>query len=165
MGAISDLIERINGHTVARVALAQSRGATLKSAPRLNIASVALIASEKSARQASLREDEIPISVTREYFADRGVHLLAEDLAFLRWHLPRATQSRNVAIGRYVKTWLHAAEAELVPHRKDNAGRFAANTWFREQDTERSYRSSSRTRSKISGALRQHQPESLSIEN
>lgn len=131
MGAISDLIQRITGQSVARVALAKTRGATLKPAPLPGVAPVAPVTPEINTLQAPSKEVEIQIPVTRGYFAERGVHILAEDLAFLRWHLSGSTQSRNSAIGQYIQTWRLAAEAEPIPHRKENAGRFAANCWLR----------------------------------
>lgn len=76
-------------------------------------------------------EIEKPLPMTREFFRAQGLHMLAEDLAFLRWHLPKPTTARHAAVREYVAIWLRAAEAEPLPHRKDNRGRFAANTWLR----------------------------------
>lgn len=69
-----------------------------------------------------------PPPVTREYFASQGVDLLPEDLAFLRWHLPKDNANRNKAIHEYMATWLEAAAREPSSQRKANRGRFAANT-------------------------------------
>ncbi|MCB1676728.1 MAG: hypothetical protein KDI01_10580 [Halioglobus sp.] len=77
------------------------------------------------------RTAEPALPITREHFAGLGVHLLADDLAFLRWHLPRATAVRNAAVREYVRRWLDAMDRELVEYRKGNAGRRAANTWLR----------------------------------
>lgn len=74
---------------------------------------------------------EPALPITREHFAGLGVHLLADDLAFLRWHLPRATAARNAAVREYVRRWHEAMDAEPVEYRTDNAGRRAANTWLR----------------------------------
>lgn len=74
---------------------------------------------------------EPALAITREHFAGLGVQLLADDLAFLRWHLPRATAARNAAVREYVRRWHEAMDAEPVKYRKDNVGRQAANTWLR----------------------------------
>ncbi|MFV8819681.1 hypothetical protein [Haliea sp. E17] len=71
---------------------------------------------------------EIPLPVTREYFASQGAVLLPEDLAFLRWHLPKGTTARNEAIRQYLDAWRKGMEIEPVAHRKENAGRRAANS-------------------------------------
>ena len=131
MGAISDLIHWMKGDSVAHVAPVENPGATLLPPPPQGVASVAPVAPQGITLQTGLGAVETPIPISREYLADHGVHLLAEDMAFLRWHLPRATRSRNLAIRRYIKTWLLAAEAEAVLHRKENAGRYAANCWLR----------------------------------
>ena len=67
-----------------------------------------------------------------EHFRAQGVELLREDLAFLCWHLPKDTASRNRAIDQYIATWRDAADSESLGHKKANQGRFAANTWLRE---------------------------------
>ena len=73
---------------------------------------------------------EILLPVTREYFASQGVELLPEDLAFLRWHLPKGRTARNEAIAQYLDNWRKGTEIEPVAHRKENAGRRAANSWL-----------------------------------
>ncbi len=75
---------------------------------------------------------EKPLPVTTDYFRSQGVYLLPEDLAFLRWHLPKGTARRNAYVGRYLDAWHSAMGQEVVPHRKQNTGRGAANTWLRE---------------------------------
>ncbi|GAB3285875.1 hypothetical protein [Parahaliea aestuarii] len=76
---------------------------------------------------------EQALPVTREHFNSQGVYLLADDLAYLRWHLPTGTSARNAAVREYVRRWHEAMEGEPVEYRKDNAGRRAANTWLRSQ--------------------------------
>lgn len=76
-------------------------------------------------------EFEKPIPITLDYFASMGVNLMVDDLAFLRWYLPKPTAVRKAAVCDYVKYWLAAMEAEVLPHRKENAGRRAANNWLR----------------------------------
>lgn len=81
-----------------------------------------------------IAEQALPI--TRDYFASLGIHLLADDLAFLRWQLPRTTPARNAAASEYVRRWHEAMDGEPVQYRKDNAGRRAANTWLRSNNHE-----------------------------
>ena len=69
----------------------------------------------------------LPPPITREYFASQGVNLLPEDIAFLRWHLPKGTVARNKATRQYLDNWRKGMRAETVAHRKENAGRWAAN--------------------------------------
>lgn len=71
--------------------------------------------------------------VTREYFISKGINLLPEDLAFLRWYLPKDAASRNKAILEYIAVWERAASRELLDQRKANRGRFAANAWLRDR--------------------------------
>jgi hypothetical protein len=81
---------------------------------------------------ARLAEIEKPLPLSREYMLAQGVRMTADDLAFLRWHLPRDTAGRNDAIRRYIAIWLEAMADEPVAQRKQNRGAFAANTWLRE---------------------------------
>lgn len=74
---------------------------------------------------------EKPLPVTMEYFGAQGLELLSEDLAFLRWHLPRDTTRRNRYITRYIAAWLEAMASEPLLHRKANRGRFTANSLLR----------------------------------
>ncbi len=73
-----------------------------------------------------------PLPVTLEYFRVQGVELLPEDLAFLRWHLPKDTARRNAYIAQYVAVWHDAMRGEPTGHRKANQGRRAANQWLRQ---------------------------------
>ena len=77
-------------------------------------------------------EIEKPLPVTLEYFRAQGVELLPDDLAFLRWYLPKDTARRNAYIAQYVTVWRCAMEAETIEHRKANQGRKAANQWLRQ---------------------------------
>lgn len=67
-----------------------------------------------------------------EHFRAEGVNVLPDDLLFLRCCLPIKVGPRNTALDHYVSLWLEAMEREPVGHKKENAGRFAANTWLRE---------------------------------
>jgi hypothetical protein len=58
---------------------------------------------------------------------------MQEDLALLRWHLPRDTGQHNAWIEDYLATWKEAMEKEPIEHCKQNAGRKAANTWLRQE--------------------------------
>lgn len=46
--------------------------------------------------------------------------------------LPRLLPAHQEALAAYVDAWREAAETEPAPHRKENAGRRAANTALRE---------------------------------
>ena len=79
-----------------------------------------------------MAEIEKPVPVTMDYFRTQGVELLPDDVAFLRWHLPKDTASRNKAIPQYIAIWLEAADSEPLSHKKANRGGVAANTWLRQ---------------------------------
>lgn len=78
--------------------------------------------------QTTILEKPLPVSL--KFFTAQGVGLLPDDLAFLRWHLPKGCRARNAAIRQYLDTWRLASEREPLTHRRDNAGRRAANTWL-----------------------------------
>lgn len=80
---------------------------------------------------APMVEIEKPLPVTMDYLRTQGVELLPEDVAFLRWHLPKDTAGRNKAIRQYIAIWLEAADSEPLSHKRANRGGFAANTWLR----------------------------------
>ena len=128
--ALEDLLARLHAESGTCGTAVVPPAVPLKTAPALSWTPGTCGTSQKTLAEAEGREAE-PLPVTMTYFRAQGVGLQPEDLAFLRWHLPKPTQSRNVAIGRYIKTWRLAAEEEPVPHRKENAGRFAANCWLR----------------------------------
>ena len=74
---------------------------------------------------------EPALPITTDCFVGLGMNLLAEDLTFLRKRLPVATQDRNAAVREYVRRWYEGMGAEPAEYRKDNAGRWAANSWLR----------------------------------
>ena len=69
---------------------------------------------------------------TMEWLASQGCEALPGDIQFLRRMLPQATQRRNAILAAYVSAWLEAAQREPEQHRRQNKGRFTANTWLRE---------------------------------
>ena len=59
--------------------------------------------------------------------------LLADDHRHITAQLRRHPQQRRTAVlNEYRRVWLAAAEQEAIEHRRDNAGRRAANIWLRE---------------------------------
>lgn len=70
----------------------------------------------------------------RQAAPDLPVGSMAADLAYLVKRLgelrlqPQAAQRVRLA---YARVWTEAADAEPLPHRKDNKARYAANTWLR----------------------------------
>ncbi len=57
---------------------------------------------------------------------------LRDDRAFIRECLSMVTGNEYLAlVNEYLEQWRKAAEAEPVEHKKENASRFAANTWLR----------------------------------
>lgn len=64
----------------------------------------------------------------------RDLPLLADDIAWLTAKLtfiPRA--KRHVLLLEYHDRWTKSAALEPIEYKKENAGRFAANSWIREQ--------------------------------
>lgn len=64
----------------------------------------------------------------------RGIEVTPDDLAFLRHRLPLTPDKRDALLGQYIEIWQRAMQGECAPHRKQNKGRFAANTWLRERN-------------------------------
>lgn len=75
------------------------------------------------------KTDETP-ACTREWLQSQGCAVMAADVDFIRRHLPR--DRRAATLHAYVATWRAAMDREPLPHRKDNRGRFTANTALRE---------------------------------
>ncbi|MBT00621.1 MAG: hypothetical protein CMI01_18410 [Oceanospirillaceae bacterium] len=70
--------------------------------------------------------------LTVEALAD--LPLLPDDKRFITPKLACFTgRERHRLLSEYRRRWLEAAENEPVEYRKDNAGRFAANTWLRNE--------------------------------
>ena len=78
-----------------------------------------------------IQKESQAVPITLDYFASLGVNLLADDLNFLRRHLPMTTLDCNTAVCEYARRWHEAMDAEPQNYKKDNAGRRAANTWLR----------------------------------
>lgn len=99
--ALDNVLARLrSGELVTPVTPPQCAGVTPKPAPALAVTRVTPVTPLETITKA---ETEEPAPITREHFAGLGVHLLADDLAFLRWHLPRATAARNAAVREYVR--------------------------------------------------------------
>ena len=61
-----------------------------------------------------------------------GLALLREDRTFVRKRTEWSSY-REERLRAYREHWIRAADAEPLEHRKDNAGRRAANLWLLEQ--------------------------------
>ena len=72
------------------------------------------------------------IPVTLEWLREQGCAVLPGDLELIKRCLPSGTVRRNAILWAYVRTWHAAMEQEPNLHRKDNRGRFTANTALRE---------------------------------
>ncbi|WP_374962920.1 hypothetical protein [Spongiibacter tropicus] len=83
----------------------------------------------KSAKSATPPVFELSI----EAFNRDGIEITPDDLAFLRQRLPLTPVKRDALLAQYRETWQQAMQNENAPHRKQNKGRFAANTWLRNQ--------------------------------
>lgn len=62
----------------------------------------------------------------------KGLPLLPDDWCFVN-HKTAGRADQVMLLTGYRETWLEAAEAEPASHRKDNAGRRAANIWLLDQ--------------------------------
>tara|TARA_R110000772_G_scaffold127818_4_gene235210 strand:- start:39099 stop:39536 length:438 start_codon:yes stop_codon:yes gene_type:complete len=129
--ALDNVLARLrSGELVTPVAPSQWEGVTPKPVPVLAVTRVTPVSPPETEARTETQE---PVALSRGQFSSQGVYLLADDLAYLRWHLPTGTSARNAAVREYVRRWHEAMEGEPVEYRKDNAGRRAANTWLRSQ--------------------------------
>jgi hypothetical protein len=129
--ALDDLLSRLEaGECVTPVPPGQNLGVTPKPSQLLAVTHVTPVTRQTISGQAS-KCAEAAILLTFEYFHRHGIELLAEDLAFLRWHLPRSARTQRAAIGQYIAVWLSAMDSEPKNQRKQNVGRRDANTWLR----------------------------------
>ena len=60
-----------------------------------------------------------------------GVELLPDDARDLLKLLPYHSKQRRHSLNQYLSIWQRAAEREPIEHKKQNAGRYAANSWLR----------------------------------
>lgn len=73
----------------------------------------------------------IPKAATPEQILN-GLPLNRDDWKYIdRLLLGRGSQVKLTVLEQYRSEWEAASHAEPLPHRKDNAGRFAANVWLR----------------------------------
>lgn len=129
--ALDNVLARLrSGELVTPVAPPQWEGVTRKPLPVLAVTRVTPMSPSETEAKTETQES---VPLNRVEFSSQGVFLLADDLAYLRWHLPREPAARNAAVTEYVRLWHEAMNREPVEYRKDNAGRRAANTWLRSQ--------------------------------
>ncbi len=56
---------------------------------------------------------------------------LKEDREFIREQLNRhPTNARHCIFGNYLEQWRIGRDAEPIPYKKQNAGRYQANSWI-----------------------------------
>ena len=125
--ALDDLLARLKGGESVTPRL--WAGVTRKPAPTLAVTLVTPVTPEKTAPEVCAAEPALPI--TRLYFIGLGIDVLPEDIAHLRWFLPRGIPEHNAAVREYVERWQAAMDAEPADQKKQNRGRFAANDWLR----------------------------------
>jgi hypothetical protein len=60
-----------------------------------------------------------------------GLPLLHDDWVFVNVRTT-GRADKHAVLAEYARRWREASEIEPAPHKKDNQGRFAANSWLRE---------------------------------
>ena len=141
--SLDSVLVRLNaGDLVTRVTPPQPAGVALKPSPLLSVTPV----TPATPSNIEVQKESRSLPVTLDYFSAMGVNLLADDLAFIRRHLPMTTAEHNTTVRGYVRRWHEAMDAEPQKHKKDNAGRRAANTWLRNKTTNTAAQINSRKR-------------------
>ena len=67
-----------------------------------------------------------------KYCTSLGIELLSDDYRTLCSLLPARGSPRTAAPACYTAAWLMAMGREPTEHKRQNAGRFAANTWLQQ---------------------------------
>ncbi len=88
----------------------------------------------KCARMAATEPDKMPdtrhpLDVAIERLRLDGLEVHPDDAKFIRARIGTRANWRDL-LNRYLETWLLAAATEPAPHRRQNAGRRAANSWL-----------------------------------
>ncbi|MBQ0719123.1 MAG: hypothetical protein KBT88_12195 [Gammaproteobacteria bacterium] len=92
----------------------------------------ATLAAHSSVTAASKARAGQPLSIVKIAPQLRGLAINFEDRKFIETCLRGKSRERKTALlSEYRQRWLTAEAAEPVPHRKENAGRSAANSWLR----------------------------------
>lgn len=129
--ALEDVIARLSnrGNRCEKPAVTVQAAKTLAITAVTAVTALSEEAEAKTGKPGSIE----PLPATREWLEAQGCRsVLPLDAAHIKKHLPVGTAARNRVLLAYVDTWLQAAEAEQKPHRRDNAGRRAANIGIRE---------------------------------
>ena len=79
---------------------------------------------------AEAEKDNLP-ECTAEWLQAQGVAPLREDVRHIARFLPCEPAQDEMLLRQYVEVWLTTADAESLPHQRDNAGRRAANIFIR----------------------------------
>lgn len=91
------------------------------------------VSTEADFRQSAKSATPPVFELCMEAFARDGIELTYQDLSFIRLILPMEPGQRDSALATYKKIWRKAMAAEPLEHKKQNRGRFNANTWLRLQ--------------------------------
>lgn len=75
--------------------------------------------------------DDHPIIRAIDELKQLGLEIVPEDRRFIRERLGHH-MNWKAELNEYLEVWLLAAATTPQPHKRQNAGRFAANTWLRE---------------------------------
>lgn len=66
-----------------------------------------------------------------DYCAQNNIQLLPDDLTFLRKQLKRIPNNQRKHIVRqYTQQWIEGMQQEPCEYKKQNKGRFKANSWI-----------------------------------
>ena len=88
-------------------------------------------------RKSATSATPLVFELCMDAFARDGIELTYQDLAFIRATLPIEPGQRDTALATYKNMWLKAMDEEPQEHKKQNKGRFTANTWLRLRSSEK----------------------------
>lgn len=80
-----------------------------------------------------MRNYPIDMNKFLKYCESKGLELLPDDISFLKLKTKYMRESKiRPVLSKYVIIWIDEMAKERIEHRKQNVGRFAANSWLRD---------------------------------
>lgn len=122
-----DANETAHDQRVTPVVSREGAGVIPESPQCRDVASATLVTASTLHREPAGAQRCYAPPLKLEHFTKTGIWPLPEDLAFINARFPVDIEGQQKAFRCYTQAWLAAMDAEELEHKKQNAGRRAAN--------------------------------------